>query len=143
MPTSKYCTRTVKIKAMRSGNSLELQYNFGKMYRENRYIITGTFRYIITGTFRYIFGIGIGSKKLACFGSLKIYQKILPNMKDGRQNTTRPVQDRFHDSSKSVLVISSWFAQICLRYHQLNTSWERMAKTTKSLESVLKNEKVW
>ena len=40
-------------KAMRSGNSFELWYIFVKMYRENRYILTGTFR--------YIFGIGIGT----------------------------------------------------------------------------------
>ena len=39
--------------AMRSGNSSELQYIFVKMYRENRYILIGTFR--------YIFGIGIGT----------------------------------------------------------------------------------
>ena len=32
---------------MHSGNSFELWYNFGKMYRENRYILTGTFRYIL------------------------------------------------------------------------------------------------
>ena len=34
---------------------------------------------------------------------------------------TRPVLDRFHNSSKSVLVFSIWFAPICLRHHQLNT----------------------
>ena len=43
----------VAIRAMRFYNSFELRYIFVKMYRENRYIVTGTFR--------YIFGIGIGS----------------------------------------------------------------------------------
>ena len=39
---------------MRIGKSFELRYIFVKIYRENRYILTGTFR--------YIFGIGIGTE---------------------------------------------------------------------------------
>ena len=43
-------------------------------------------------------------------------------------------------------IFSSWFGQICLRYHQLITSWETMAKCIKSCESIKsmpKAEKVW
>ena len=54
---------------------------------------------------------------------------------------TRPVLDRFHDSSKYVLVFSIWFAQICLRYPQLNT--KSLPKAKKVWPSVPKAEKVW
>ena len=48
----KYQGLEVGSKAIRSGNSFKLWYIFMKMYRENRYILTSTFR--------YTFGIGIG-----------------------------------------------------------------------------------
>ena len=77
---------------------------------------------------------------------------------------TRPVWDRFQDSSKSVLVYFSWLAQIWLRFHRLVTSknirlrkcakirvntrkcarkWESMAKCAKTWESMRKCAKTW
>ena len=69
----------ILFKAMRSGNSFKLLYNFGKMYWENWYVLTGTFRYIL--------GIGIGSENQLVLevrkftkNLPKIYQKSTKNL---------------------------------------------------------------
>ena len=56
---------------MRSGKSFELWYIFVKMYRENRYIFTGTFR--------YSFGNGIVTKNLLVTENLSKNGKNLKN----------------------------------------------------------------
>ena len=42
---------------------------------------------------------------------------VLPAIKKKKDTVTRPVSDRFHDSSKSILVFSNRIAHICYRNH--------------------------